>query len=321
MAIPTIASVTPAAGPAGGRNVVVIEGTNFRLYTPPTYGNINADDPRTVQVWFDGYEAVDVMVISATQLEVVPPPYEGDPDLQTFSAVDIKVQNVDDNGALIGGEEATSAAAYTYQREALRPPTLETEAPFVRISRRLLHLLKRQYMLETSQQVHTDYSEDGMVLPDAPIPSVQLIGPLIAADAYGWENDQIEHVKPGGDVDVYNNPIMHTISFDIMGRSDNDVEVQRMMGVARKFVWQNPYLLMAGDIPENSTIRLPMVCTAEPELQPGVLNANLNVFSATFEVRRIPVLYLPPHMTTVEVSTLQLEAQKVTGTLVETIIL
>jgi hypothetical protein len=300
---------------------VVITGTNFRLYTVPSSGYLGGDEPRTVQVWFDGREALDVLVVSATHVEAVPPAYEGDANQTAFPAVDVKVQNVDDNGALIGGEEATSVGAYTYLREALRPPTLETESPFVRISRRLLHLLKRQFMLDVSQHTHTDYSSDGIVLPDAPIPSLAMIGPVVTADAYGWENAQIENALPSGDVEVYNHPIQHTVSYTLMGRSDNEMEYQRMMGVARKFTRQNPYMLIAGDVPENSTIRLPMVCTEEPEPQSGVLNANLHVFTSTFEVRRIPVLYLPPHLTTKEVSTLQLEVQKVTGTLVETIIL
>lgn len=321
MAAPTITTLTPASGPAGGRNIVAISGTNFRLYTVPAYGNLNAGEPRTVQVWFNGVVAADVLVISTTQLEAIPPAYEGDANRTSFPAVDVKVQNVDDDGVLIVGEEDTAVGAYTYERYALRPPTLETESPFVRVSRRLLHLLKRQVMLDTSLRTHTDFSEDGVVLPDAPIPSLAIVGPTVTADAYGWENAQIEDALGGGDVDVYVNPIMHTVSFDLIGRSDNEAEYQRLMGEARRFCWQNPYLVISGDVPAGSTIRLPLVMTDEPQMQPGALNANLHVFVSSFEVRRVPVLYLPPYLRTTEVSTLQLEAQKVTGTLVETIIL
>lgn len=321
MAVPTITNVSPASGPAGGRNIVQISGTDFRLYTVPAYGKLDTSEPRTVQVWFDGVEAADVLVISATLVEAVPPQTEVDANLTSFPAVDVKVQNVDDAGALIAGEEATAVGAYTYTRNPLRPPTLETENPFARISRRLLHLLKRQIMLDTSMRTNTDFSEDGIVFPDAPIPSLVLVGPEVTPDAYGWENAQIENRIDSSDVDVYPNPIMHTVSYDIMGRSDNESEFQRMMGEARKFVWQNPYLLMSGDVPQGSTIRLPMVMTQEPQMQPGALNANLHVFTCSFDVRRVPVLYLPPHLKTAEVSTLQLEVQKVTGILVETIIL
>lgn len=296
-----------------------IAGANFRLYSPPSYGNLNAAEPRTVQVWFDGVEAADVLVLSATDLEVVPPAYTGDADQTTFPAVDVKVQNVEDDGTLIATEEATATAAYTYIREALRPPTLEIESPFVRISRQLLHLLKRQVMLDVSLRTHTDFSADGLILPDAPIPSLSISGPTITQDAYGWENAQIEDTLGSGFADIYPNPIMHTVSYEMIGRSDNEAEYQRMMGVARKFCWQNPYLVISGDVPADSTIRLPLVMTDEPQVQAGTLNANLHTFVASFEIRRVPVLYLPPYLRTVEVATLQLETQTVTGTLVETI--
>ncbi len=81
MAVPTITSVTPPSGHAGGKTLVEIIGTNFQLepdpdVTDPDTVPLPEPDP-PVRVLFGTREAAEVRVWSATQIYVLTP--KGDP--------------------------------------------------------------------------------------------------------------------------------------------------------------------------------------------------------------------------------------------------
>lgn len=318
MAVPTITSISPDEGPAQGGNAVIIEGSNFRLWTPPAAGYVGGVAGVNVSVTFGGAEATRVRVDGADRLHVTPPEYAGNADQATFPAVDIVVTNLDDAGLAIPAESVAEAASYTFKRNALRKPTLEIESPFTRISRELMQGLKRQLLLTTSSTTHTDFSEDGISLLQAGIPTLQIDGPDVMDEPEGWENPDIEEEQGDGNYSIWPNPLMHALSYSLTGQSDNEQEFLTLIGTTIRFFRKNPYLVIAGDVPANSTVRMPLILTDKPEKGPGVLNSNLHVFSCAFEVRRVPVLYLPPSEVDVFlVDTLELQTQNVNGTLVE----
>ena len=321
MAVPTITGVSPAAGPAGGGALVQISGTGFRLYTPPAYGPVQGPAPCYVQVLFGTAASPRVFVLDGTLLEAYSPAYPGDVELATFAPFGITVRNLDDALVPIPGESATLASAYTFTREDLRPPTLELESPATRITRALLQILKREVLLATSPRTHVDYSPDGIDLNQAEVPSVHLIGPEFIPDAYGWENESIPETQGDGSALVWPNPIMHTLRYTVYGHSNAQPEFITLMSAIRKVVWRNPYLVISGDVPAGARLRLPIVMTDEPSPGAGVLNASLNSMAAKLEIRRVPILYLPPYMRAWPVERLRLEVQKLNGTLVEPITL
>lgn len=323
MAVPTLTSVTPSSGPAGGRALVTLVGTNFRIYTPPAYGHVGAATPVYVQVLVGGQEAWRTEVLSDTEISFQAPPYVGDADLASFPAADVTVKNLDDAFTPIPGEEATLSGAYTYQREPLRPPTLEVESPFGKVGRAILRLVKRQFLLDTGMATHTDYSGDGIKLLDAGMPTISVGESNIIPDAYGWECES-PVVEDGGEVLIFAPAIMHTFVYTITAYSDHQGESHALAGVLRKICWRNPYLLVDADVPAGSVLRLPFVMTSEPTLGVVVGDANLKSISAEFEVRQVPVLYLPAHVSlgapgAAEVAAISLQVQKLTGTLVETV--
>jgi hypothetical protein len=322
VAVPTLTSATPSSGPAGGRALVTLVGTNFRTYTPPASGYVGGSAPVYVQVLFAGQVAWRTEVISDTDIVVQAPPYVGDPDLDRFPAVDVTVKNLDDSFVPIPGEEVTLSSAYTYEREPLRPPTLETESPFGKVTRAILRLVKRQFFLGFGPATHTDFSSDGIKLLDAGMPSISLGEPNVIPDAYGWECES-PVVEVNGEVLIFAPAIMHTLVYTIKANSDNEAETFALAGLLRKICWRNPYLLVDADIPADSVLRLPFVMTSEPTISVVVGDANLKSISAEFEVRQVPVLYLPAHLSlgatgAAEVATILLQVQKLTGTLVET---
>lgn len=317
MAVPTITSISPDVGPAEGGNVIVIEGTNFRLWTPPTSGYVGGAAGSNVKVTFGGTEAAKVGVETAERIQVVPPEYPGDADQKSFPAVDVVVTNLDDAGLAIPGESVTKTDGYTFSRNALRKPTLEVESPFSRISRKLLQMIKRQTLLEMSSTTHTDFSEDGITIAQAGVPTLHLDGPDVMDEPYGAENPDIEEEQGDGSYDIWPNPIMHALAYSLVGQSDNEQEFLTLLGSTMRFFRRNPYLVIPGDIPVGSVMRMPLMVTDPPERGPGILNSNLHEFTMTFEVRRVPVLYLPPSLAALPVDSLELQTQKVNGTLVE----
>lgn len=73
MATPTIASVTPAEGHTGGRTLVEIVGTNFRLPTAPAPTGPTSAPPPSVRVKFGTAEASNVAVFSSSLLSCLTP--------------------------------------------------------------------------------------------------------------------------------------------------------------------------------------------------------------------------------------------------------
>jgi len=319
MAIPTITSITPNHGASGGGNFIEIVGTGFRTITPPAHGYVGATVIPTVRVLFGGFEAPVVQVWSSTVLGVEPPPCLLDADLSHFPPVNIRVQNLDDDGVVIPGEDVLATEAYTYEREPLRMPTMGMESPFARVTRALLRLIKRQVIAQSGIQTHTDYSPDGIVVPTAQVPSLFLTNMRVIEDAYGYENEGYWASQQDGSALYWPAPTMHTVTYDVLGASDFELEYMALMGAARKLTRRNGYLVLPADVPVGVDIRMPLVMLDDPSAGAGDRNSNLNVFLAAIEVRRVPVVYLPPSLRTWPVESMSQEVQKTKGTLVETI--
>jgi hypothetical protein len=320
MAVPTVTTITPNHGPAGGGNFIEIVGTNFRLATPPPSGYVGGiSSQETVRVLIGGFAASSVQPWSSTVLGVEPPAYFADADLAVFPPVNVRVQNIDGNGVVIPGEDVLVVEAYTYEREPLRMPTMGIESPFARVTRALLRLIKRQVVSPSGIQTHTDYSQDGIALLTAAVPSLFLTNMRVVPDSYGCENEGYWATQQDGSALYWPAPTMHTVMYDVLGASDFELEYMALMGAARKLVRRNGYLVMPADVPAGVDIRMPLAMPDEPSAGAGDRNSNLNVFLASIEVRRVPVVYLPPSLRTWPVETMHQEVQKTQGTLVETI--
>lgn len=155
MTAPYVQLVSPSAGITAGNQLVEIRGFNFRLRTPSPIGARSGPRAQlgpTVRVLFGDREARNVQVISPDILRVLsprhppsawayevvdgrrvpaPPPFAEPapvtPDGATYvqvtdGTVDITVQNLDDAGVPIPGEEYVMPNAYTFRRPRLDRP-------------------------------------------------------------------------------------------------------------------------------------------------------------------------------------------------------
>lgn len=155
MAVPYIQLVSPSVGITAGAQLVEIRGFRFRTRAAapiaPRSGP-REQPPPTVRVLFGDREARDVQVISSSVLRVLtprhppsawayestngmrvpapPPTAEPAPNAPqdatyiqvTHGTVDITVQNLDDNGDPIAGEEYVAPDAFTFRRPRLDQP-------------------------------------------------------------------------------------------------------------------------------------------------------------------------------------------------------
>lgn len=155
MTTPYVQLVSPAAGITAGNQLVEIRGFNFRTRTPSAIGarsGPRAQPSPTVRVLFGDREARSVQVISQDILRVLsprhppsawayetndgrrvpaPPPFaEPAPNAPagasyvqvTNGTVSITVQNLDDDGVPIPGEEYVAENAFTFRRPRLDRP-------------------------------------------------------------------------------------------------------------------------------------------------------------------------------------------------------
>src|SRR5215831_3609508 len=143
MAVPSIASITPSAGPSAGGFLVEIAGSGFQL---PGGGQsrLASSALASVRVLLGGRPARDVRVYTAGRLSCVVP--SGSP-----GAIELVVQNLDTDGLPIPGEMARQPDGFTYVAQSLT-----AEADLTRLVRALLRELKTQVLSNVVLTVQTD---------------------------------------------------------------------------------------------------------------------------------------------------------------------
>lgn len=310
MATPTIASVSPTSGPAGGRHLVTITGTNFRLPPTPPVGLLNGAEPKTVRVKFGAETATRAFVISATSIHVFVPPYRGDPDAATHGAVAVEVTNLDDLGNSIAGETATSAAAYTYVRTNLRAPA--AEPLIVRTVAEVVFAFRRQVIRNTVFTTSTDYSESGATVAMSSVPLIAISGPRITKDPIrnSVEREVFREVATGSTRDLYYPMHTYTLEFDLVGLSDNNEELFTLSQATLEFFRRTPAIEVEVDVGDASKGRhqfeLELVEPIAISLNPSS-PSNARSFTAGFELYDLPVEL--PEVVSREIMVQQLERQ------------
>ncbi len=174
MAVPTITQIKATSGLTRGRQLVRIQGTNFQL--PPTLPVRGKTQPLkpSVEVLFGSTPALRVDVLKSTLLHVLAPPH--DP-----GTVSVTVRNIDQNGAVVGAETVTQAAAYTYARPNLAARNSD-ENVLALVIRALRREMARQIVDNVVLTTHVDFDDtpDGAnIAALADIPGLVLSGPRL----------------------------------------------------------------------------------------------------------------------------------------------
>lgn len=241
MAVPTLESVAPPRGRAGGGDFVRLIGTGFGPRIEVRFG----DAPAEVVTLREeaGHSIVDVRT---------PAHDEG--------AVNVVVQNLTAEGLEVDGELVVLEAAYRFVRARL-----VEESGLTRLVRTLLRTLKRDVAANTSMRVHVDYADerhvDGMrVVPIAQLPALVLSGPDLPENRVYSTNEAHEEVVagPGGpEIVRYGPPMTVDLEFRLTGNSDRTVELLNLMAAVGRFLNRTKWVAMERDParPELGSVR------------------------------------------------------------------
>ena len=230
MALPTLSSVQPAAGPSSGGDLVRLVGTDL------------AD---RVRVLFGGVPVEALSVRDEAGLRVV--------DLRTpphaVGVVDVELLNLDAVGDPVPGESVVLSGAYRFSRS-----TVAREADLTRVIRQLLRELKRQVLANVSATVSVDYDDttlDGLnVIAMAKVPSLVLSGPTLRPNRFYSANVAHEDVVGGvsGPEMVRRKP-PYTVDlvFTLTAASERTAELFNLMAAVATFLNRNRWLELQRD--------------------------------------------------------------------------
>jgi len=299
MAVPTITAVSPQTGAPTGGQLAQITGTGFRLPTPPGPEIPAPVAPPSVRVAFGGVQSPRVDVISATRLLVAVPKRSmpiGTDGQTTLGevVVDVTVENIDDVGALIPGETATSSAAYTY----VRPGVAYDSGPYsvTRVTALLIDLLRSEVLANTVLETSTDYDPNTGTaqIEVQKTPQLILTGPSLTFNAFFTFRGA--YPVPGlnpGETFLKRRHRVVDLEYEIIGVTNSTVELNNLIELLEVVVDRNVSLQFECTPGQGDFIPLELRWEVDPRYErqgasPGLIS-DLRVFRSTVEVVGLPL--------------------------------
>lgn len=293
MAIPTISAITPNTVHTGGKSLVEITGTNFKVPTlPPPANEPYTTAAPTIAVLFGAVEALEVSVVSTTRLFALVPrsPIEiSGATNYGEGSVDVTIRNLDDNGDPIPSEEVVETNGLSYLRVQLA-----TESDFQRLIRQIVNEFRCQMIPNVQITAHTDFDSDpsdaANITDLAELPGIVLVGPSLRENRLFSQNAPIteEASTPG---EYLRRRVGYTVDleFSIVGVSNLTAELVNLMAVVNGFFEKNKFLELARDPsnPSLGTVSYEIDLTEDGDITvSGSPNdSNIRVFSGRFVIR------------------------------------
>jgi len=287
MAVPTISTIGPSKGHTGGRTLVEITGSNFRLPTIQAAGETDRQSlPLTVAVYFGDEPARSLIIVSGSRLYAETPIH--DPGV-----VAIKVENLDDNGSPIASESVTQANAFEFVRPIITTEP-ENESDLQRVVRTFVLELQRQILENVQISQHTDFDEAGNVLIEvvhvAELPGLALVGPDVEENRFYSINAEPEHDVEGLEGVEFNSfqvPRTVDLTFTIVGVSDRKMELLNLQHAAEYFFAKNFELRMLRDQndPSLGFVEYEIALTEDFNTTGVANNSNLWAFEGKAVIR------------------------------------
>ena len=296
MAVPTISSVTPAAGLTKGGNLVVIEGTNFRLPPTPPPGNTSGEPAQvTVSVKFGNEESAWAHAITTEKIHAIVPPWPGPWSIALPESLDVRVANLDDDGLEIAGENVTSLDAYSVDR-----PSLQEETDWLRVNKELIAHLRPHLLTEVWLGAQGDFDDtpsDGLNEPkEARLPKLILQGPDTNEDRlYALERMEAEEDSVlGPDYYTRRKPPRTVMAvYDVTGFADTS-RALFALGQAFSLLFRDHQWLKVPRDPSDPSrgtadyeIEIPF--DGQPTYETAPELDNLRTFSAVVSIRGVDI--------------------------------
>lgn len=254
MPSPTLDSVTPSRGRAGGGDLVRLLGSGFAPRVRVVFGDAPA-------------EVVSVHEAGALSVADVRTPAHAE------ALVRVVIENLDAAGAPIAGERAALEDAFRFVR-----PRLADESDLTRLVRTLLRTLKRDLLGNSTMRVSVDYADarhvDGMqIVPLATLPALVLT-PLQMPENRTYSTNELREeiaVGPSGpEIVRHAPPLTVDLEFRLTGSSDSTIELLNLIAAVGGFVNRTKWIEMAHDPAEASS------GTARYELRAGAIQTRFD---------------------------------------------
>jgi len=227
----TITNVTPSSGLTGGREFVLIEGTDFNIA-------VNTDGSAKMEVTFGTNVATRVRVRSATELDCLTPIHD-----QTESPVGVTVED------LVTLDTATLPTAFSFAR-----PTIGggTNSELWKVIEALVIEFKRQIMEEVVIGSSVDFDDNfasGLdIVKIAKVPALVLYGPQVRGSGGALQRSVEPWEYVGGGNYERNRPQdVCNLDFTIHGVSKSKIQITNMLKEVISFFRRNPVLTMLRD--------------------------------------------------------------------------
>lgn len=254
MPSPTLDSVTPSRGRAGGGDLVRLLGSGFAPRVRVLFGDAPA-------------EVVSVHEAGALSVADVRTPAHAE------ALVRVVIENVDAAGEPVAGERAALEDAFRF----VRPP-LADESDLTRLVRTLLRTLKRDLLVNSTMRVSVDYADarhvDGMqIVPLATLPALVLT-PLQMPENRRYSTNELREevaVGPSGpEIVRHAPPLTVDLELRLTGSSDSTVELLNLIAAVGGFLNRTKWVEMARHPAEASR------GTAGYELRAGPIQMRLD---------------------------------------------
>jgi len=274
MAVPTLSSIAPSAGPASGGDLVRLAGTGFAERVEVRF---DGGPPQVLQTW---------AVAGVSLLDVRTPRHQP-------AVVDVSLQNLDADGAPVPGEAAVIEGGYTFRRAQL-----VAESDLTRLVRALRRQLKHQVLANTGISVSVDFvevdpdAEELLVIPltKADLPSLTMAGPRVSQNRALSTNVLREEAvvgESGAEIVRRRSPLTVDLEFQLTVASQRTTELLNLMTAVAAFFNDNPWIELPRDgaAPDGYAVRFELELRGDLRARLDVSRkSDVRVFTAGFAV-------------------------------------
>jgi hypothetical protein len=272
----TITTMTPATGKTGGREFVLIQGTDFNIL-------VNTDGTSKMQVFFGTELATRVRVRSVTELDCLTPIH--DPGL-----VNVKVRNT------VGPVEATLTNGFTYGKPVIGGLTNQTD--LWRVIDALVVEFRRQVIDEVTLGSSLEWDElpgDGVRFAKlAKVPCIVLEGPRVRSSGGVLQNSGEPWTDLGSSVfKRHRRQDIMDLQFLLFGVDDHRVRMFNLLREVIDFFRRNDVLKVLRD-PVNPGAGFLEIDMRPPQPEDWGTNvrgnkSDLKFFQGPFTLFGVPV--------------------------------
>lgn len=303
MSVPTVTAIDISTGPASGGNVVALTGTGFKTPTVLLTVPMAAFTP-TVRVQVNSRTSARVEVIDSTHLRFIVPRYLGtDTESDLFTAVSVRVDNLDASGNPIAGENVTKTSYYTYSRAIIGAAaagigrwsgSAQRDPPLLQVLKKLIDSLKREVTKNVAMSTHIDYGDEGSatLIDSAELPSIGLRVDAPRDVEWSEEDNGHQYVEYGGSTLDFVGQRTYRLDCDLTISAEGVREAMFLVDAVREFVDVNPYLEVEIDslVYPGEENEYPIDITQWPKCLTNANDLGIVAYSMGLSIRGIPVL-------------------------------